>query len=421
RLGATAYPASGAVATFAALEAAGAQCRPGAVTISSLSLFGGAVTVSSLSGGAATGIVVEGSPVTLASGQVVAVGGWGQLVASAHVGRALSAPLALRLLAAQAGLPAGTVVLVGFTSTPRVAVRSVRKASAAPKPKHARRVLAKQRRHRRHRAAKHLPLKATPPLGLRHYVFPVAGALGVGDSYGGPRSDVSGGWHHGDDIFAPIGTPVLAVADGTLNRVGWERIGGWRLWVRDTNGNQFYYAHLAAYSRLALHAGRVRAGDVIGFVGRTGDAFTTTPHLHFEIHPRRFLHLHYDGAVDPTSYLLAWPHETPAHVPAPVRLRAPRGLPRLEAAVVWRQLLLARGIAPARRSAAASTGPLLPDVRGRMLEQVTAASSKSAPPPGRRRGLVLPLLLALAAAALGGGPAAVYARSERSRRTSSNA
>ncbi|HEY6055708.1 MAG TPA: hypothetical protein VIU86_17380, partial [Gaiellaceae bacterium] len=66
-------------------------------------------------------------------------------------------------------------------------------------------------------------------------------------------------------------------------------------------------------------------------------------------------------------------------------------------------------------------GPLLPDVRGRLLEQVTAVSSKRAPRPGRRRDLVFPLLLALAAAALGGGPAAVYARSERSRRTSSNA
>jgi hypothetical protein len=74
-----------------------------------------------------------------------------------------------------------------------------------------------------------------------------------------------------------------------------------------------------------------------------------------------------------------------------------------------------------RRRAAASPGLLLPDVRGRLLEQVTAVSAQSAPRTGRRRGLVFPLLLALAAAVAGGGPAAVYARSERSRRTSSNA
>ena len=44
---------------------------------------------------------------------------------------------------------------------------------------------------------------------------------------------VSGGWHHGEDIFGPLGTPLLAVADGTVFSVGWNDIGGWRLWLRD--------------------------------------------------------------------------------------------------------------------------------------------------------------------------------------------
>src|SRR4029434_9545319 len=85
---------------------------------------------------------------------------------------------------------------------------------------HRRRLLA--RLHRAHR-----PLKITPPLGLSRYIFPIAGPASFADTYGAGRSDCA--WHHGDDIFAALGTPVVAVADGTLNRVGWERLGGWRL------------------------------------------------------------------------------------------------------------------------------------------------------------------------------------------------
>jgi hypothetical protein len=64
----------------------------------------------------------------------------------------------------------------------------------------------------------------------------------------------------------------------------------------------------------------VRAGDVIGFVGHTGDAFTTPPHLHFEIHPASLLRLRYDGAVNPTSYLESWRRDARPHVlpPAPL-------------------------------------------------------------------------------------------------------
>jgi hypothetical protein len=156
---------------------------------------------------------------------------------------------------------------------------------------------------------------------------------------------VPGGWHHGDDIFAALGTPVVAVADGTLNRVGWEQLGGWRLWVRDRVGDEFYYAHLSGYSKLALHSKRVKAGEVLGFVGNTGDAFTTPAHLHFEIHPRSLLHLGYDGAVDPTSYLGSWRHVgtftvgLPVHPPFPTKAAW-----RSEAQQVWRELLNARGL-----------------------------------------------------------------------------
>jgi hypothetical protein len=99
---------------------------------------------------------------------------------------------------------------------------------------------------------------------------------------------------------------VLAVSDGTLFLVGWNTVGGNRLWVRDGSGNEFYYAHLSAYSPLAREGAHVEAGDVIGFVGATGDAVGTPSHLHFEVHPRQLLWMGYDGVVDPYSYLLAW-------------------------------------------------------------------------------------------------------------------
>jgi murein DD-endopeptidase MepM/ murein hydrolase activator NlpD len=138
------------------------------------------------------------------------------------------------------------------------------------------------------------------------YVFPVYGTVSFGDSFGAPRPDVPGGWHHGEDIFAPTGTPILAVADGSLYSIGWNDIGGYRLWLRDESGNQFYYAHLSAYSPLAVEGNHVEAGDVIGFVGSTGDADGGAPHLHFEIHPAALIGLGYDGVVAPSPFLLAW-------------------------------------------------------------------------------------------------------------------
>jgi Peptidase family M23 len=183
----------------------------------------------------------------------------------------------------------------------------------------------------------------TPPLGQTHYVFPVVGEAGYVDTYGDFRSDVHGKWHHGDDIFAPLGAPVVAVASGTINRIGWRKAGGWRLWVRDSFANQFYYAHLSGYARSVFHSKYVRAGQVIGFVGNTGDAFPRAPHLHFEIHPHQLLRLRYDGAVDPTTYLDSWTHLTSAPASRPLLPRLPKQLlVRREARLVFRQLLATR-------------------------------------------------------------------------------
>jgi murein DD-endopeptidase MepM/ murein hydrolase activator NlpD len=154
------------------------------------------------------------------------------------------------------------------------------------------------------------PVKVAPEVSARlssgGYVFPVYGTASFGDSFGAPRADVPGRWHHGEDIFAAAGTPLLAVADGTLHTIGFTKIGGYRLWLRDTQGNEFYYAHLSAYSPLAVEGRGVQAGDVVGFVGDTGDADGGSPHLHFEIHPAAMAGLGYDGVVAPYSILLAW-------------------------------------------------------------------------------------------------------------------
>jgi murein DD-endopeptidase MepM/ murein hydrolase activator NlpD len=102
--------------------------------------------------------------------------------------------------------------------------------------------------------------------------------------------------HHGVDIFAPRGTPVLAAADGTVSRVGDQRLGGRVVWLRDERrGTSQYYAHLDR--QLVERGQRVRAGDTLGLVGNTGNARTTPPHLHFGIYVRR------RGPIDPFDYL----------------------------------------------------------------------------------------------------------------------
>src|SRR5207248_3900911 len=84
------------------------------------------------------------------------------------------------------------------------------------------------------------PPVRTPPPGIKAqltaggYVFPVYGPVSFSDDFGAPRADTT--WHHGNDVFAPLGAPVLSVADGTLFQVGWNTLGGNRLWLRDASG-----------------------------------------------------------------------------------------------------------------------------------------------------------------------------------------
>lgn len=129
------------------------------------------------------------------------------------------------------------------------------------------------------------------------YAFPVFGNARVADDFGAPRQI---GAHQGNDIFAPFGAPALAVADGVVEKVGTLPISGNRLWLRTDAGDAFFYAHMSAFSPEAVNGRRVKAGTVLGFVGNTGDAEPTPPHLHFEIHPGG------EAAIDPHRILLAW-------------------------------------------------------------------------------------------------------------------
>jgi murein DD-endopeptidase MepM/ murein hydrolase activator NlpD len=327
------YPANRSVVSFGSLSVL-RRCsqRRGEIVVHALSLFRGVVTAATVAvrvRGASSRIRIAAMRVdgkTVASGnRPIALGSWASMTVGRTRHAARASALVVHLRRPRAGLPRGTTLTVAF---------AVVRLPKAVKQSGARR-----------RARSHLPLKVTPPLGLRHYVFPIAGKVTFGDSYGAFRADVPGNWHHGDDIFAAVGTPVVAVANGTLNRVGWEKLGGWRLWVRDRRGNEFYYAHLSGYAPQALHSKRVRPGEVLGFVGNTGDAFTTPFHLHFEVHPRQLLYLHYDGAVDPTSYLDRWQHIPAVQAPTPVMpAQLPQGDPRREARFVFRELLAARGL-----------------------------------------------------------------------------
>jgi murein DD-endopeptidase MepM/ murein hydrolase activator NlpD len=132
----------------------------------------------------------------------------------------------------------------------------------------------------------------------RGYAFPVYRGYSYSDDWGAPRQYT--GRHEGTDIFAPSGTPVLAVTDGTLFRVGTRAIPGNRLWLRGERGDTFFYAHLSAFAEGARNGARVEAGDVVGFVGSTGDAEETPPHLHFEVHPEG------GDPVNPHPFVRAW-------------------------------------------------------------------------------------------------------------------
>jgi murein DD-endopeptidase MepM/ murein hydrolase activator NlpD len=115
-------------------------------------------------------------------------------------------------------------------------------------------------------------------------VCPVGQPRAYGDGFGAPR--YAGGYHlhAGVDILAPMGTPIYATFDGYTTEVP-NGLGGLAVEVHGAVGYT-YNAHLSAYS--SNSTGTVHAGDVIGYVGDSGDAAGGPPHDHFEFHPNTF-------------------------------------------------------------------------------------------------------------------------------------
>ncbi len=122
---------------------------------------------------------------------------------------------------------------------------------------------------------------------IRGFVFPVGEPYTFGDSWGFPRmtgTEYEHG-HQGTDIMAPFDTPLYAVERGLIGSMGNDVLGGTKLWLKGQSGTYYYYAHLTAYAEGIAPGILVEAGDIIGFVGDTGNAKGGAPHLHFEVHP----------------------------------------------------------------------------------------------------------------------------------------
>ena len=129
-------------------------------------------------------------------------------------------------------------------------------------------------------AALLVPVRGVEPRSLR-------------DTWHGARSE--GRKHEGIDIFAKRGTAVTAATEGVVLRVSTNRLGGQVVWVLGPGGQRHYYAHLDSYAD--IEAGqRVRPGTILGYVGTSGNAAGTPPHLHYGIYEA-------GGAINPYPLL----------------------------------------------------------------------------------------------------------------------
>jgi murein DD-endopeptidase MepM/ murein hydrolase activator NlpD len=141
---------------------------------------------------------------------------------------------------------------------------------------------------------------ASPQTAATLEALPMQGPCWYSDDFGDPRG--GGRRHAGTDVFAETGSYVYAVVDGTLTRRTWDQPGrrsgnAWWLTADDGSGTYYFYGHLADFAPGLEVGSRVDAGEIIGFMGNTGNS--SFPHLHFEVHPGG------GGAVNPYPLLRA--------------------------------------------------------------------------------------------------------------------
>ena len=189
-----------------------------------------------------------------------------------------------------------TAALAAATEQVRVLVEEERQAAAAQ----ATRVLLREQAVARAAARAGASFAAQTVSLAGSYagpaaVCPVGPVHSFTDTWLAPRS--GGRQHQGTDVFAPWGAPAYAVVDGVIERWGNGGLGGITLWLRGDDGSRYYYAHNAA--NVATPGTRVRAGQHVAYVGTTGNAETTPPHIHFEAHPGG------GGAQNPAPWLKA--------------------------------------------------------------------------------------------------------------------
>ena len=112
----------------------------------------------------------------------------------------------------------------------------------------------------------------------------------IANTWGAPRG--TDRTHQGQDLFAPRGTPIYSATEGYIWRIGENALGGNTVWVIGAGGRVYYYAHLDRYAEDLEVGDAVTTDTVVGYVGTTGNAKGTPPHLHFVVYTS-------GGAINP--------------------------------------------------------------------------------------------------------------------------
>lgn len=131
----------------------------------------------------------------------------------------------------------------------------------------------------------------------------------IADTWHAPRS--GGRAHEGQDIFAPKGTKVLSATNGYVYKIGENNLGGQTVSVISSGGRIYYYAHLDEYAPGLKVGDPVTTRTVLGFVGTTGNAQGTPPHLHFGVYT-----FGYGDAINPLPLITDRTTPAPARAPA---------------------------------------------------------------------------------------------------------